>query len=94
MRAHQVQLHRRGITLELEHLQLADAVLGAEAAAELAHQVVDGALGLLLDRLQLECLRAGALVDVEVQVAVAQVAVGDEHALRNVASPPSRRRLR
>ena len=40
-------------------------------------------LALLLDGLQLERLRAGALVDVEMQVAVAEVAVGDQHALRH-----------
>ena len=60
--SHEIELHRIGIALELEHLQLADAVLGRKAAAELLHEVVDGALHLLLHRLQLRdlaCPRAG-----------------------------------
>src|SRR5678816_521467 len=37
---HEIELHRIGIALELEHFQLADAVLGRKAAAELLHEVV------------------------------------------------------
>ena len=55
---HEIELHRIGVTLELEHFQLADAVLGGEAAAELLHEIVDGALHLLLHGLQLRDLRA------------------------------------
>src|ERR1700732_577113 len=37
---HELELHRGSIGVELGELEPADAVLGAEAAAELAHQVV------------------------------------------------------
>src|SRR5437588_8750959 len=37
---HELELHRGGVALELADLEHPDAVLGAEAAAELAHQVV------------------------------------------------------
>src|SRR6186713_96160 len=86
---HEIELHRIGITLELEHFQLADAVLGGKAAAELLHEVVDSALHFLLHRLQLRGLGARTLVDVEVQIAVAEMAIGDQHALRNVLSHPA-----
>src|SRR3954454_7061861 len=72
-RAHEFELHRRRVAFELEYLELADAMFGAEAAIELAHQVVDGTLCLLLHRLQLRGLRARTLVDVEVQVAVSEM---------------------
>src|SRR6184192_75398 len=37
---HELELHRGGVALELADLEHPDTVLGAEAAAELAHQVV------------------------------------------------------
>ena len=82
------------ITLEFEHLELADAVFGAEAAAELRTRSWMARLRFLFDRLELEGLRAGPLVDVEMQVAVAEMAVGHEHTLRNVLRHPGARRLR
>ena len=88
---HEIELHRIRVALELEDFQLADAVFGGKAAAELLHEIVDGALHLLFHGLQLRNLGAGALIDVEVQVAIAQVAVRHEHALRNVLRHPGRR---
>src|SRR3981081_4121832 len=41
--AHERELDRGRVALELADLESPDAVLGAEAATELAHQVVDGA---------------------------------------------------
>src|SRR3954470_22550703 len=48
---HEVELDRIRIALELEDLELADAVLGREAAAEILHEVVDRAAQLGLDGL-------------------------------------------
>src|SRR5688572_10343810 len=62
---HELELHRIRVTLQLEDLELADAVLGREAAAEITDQVVDGALDLGLHGLQLRHLAAGPLIDVE-----------------------------
>src|SRR5579859_4287250 len=40
---HDVQLHGGSVTLELVHLEAADAVLRTEAAAECPYQLMDGA---------------------------------------------------
>src|SRR5437879_8593250 len=40
---HELELHRRGVAIELAAREHPDAVLGPEAAAELAHQVVNRA---------------------------------------------------
>src|SRR5256885_15280967 len=40
---HEVELDRIRVPLELEHLELTDAVFGADRAAELPHQIVDRA---------------------------------------------------
>ena len=42
--AHQIEFNGRGVALQLTHFQSADAVLGAEAATEVADQVMNDAL--------------------------------------------------
>src|ERR1700734_267971 len=73
--AHQIQLHGLGVALELRHFQPADAVLGAEAAAEIPHQVVNGTLDRLLAREEGCAVGARGLVEIEVEIAVTDVAV-------------------
>ena len=60
----------------------------------LAHQVVDGALDLGLAGGEGARRQARRLVQVEVQVAVADVAVGDEPRLRDLGRDPGRRAFR
>src|SRR5256886_16181524 len=86
--AHERKLDRGGVALELAHLESSDAMLGAEAAAELAHQVVNRAPHRLLARQEALALRSGGHAEVEVQVAVADMAIDDEHPVRNVGAHP------
>src|SRR5688500_14184865 len=88
---HELELERIRIAFELEHLQLSDAVLGGKAAAEILDEIMNRALRLGLDRQQLRGRAARALVDVEVQVAVAQVPVCAKNALRHVVLDPAAR---
>src|SRR3979490_3058250 len=66
--AHERELDRGSVALELADLESPDAMLGAEAATELAHQVVDGAPYRLLARQETFalCSRRGAHVEVQV----------------------------
>src|ERR1700741_4151529 len=91
--AHELELQRVRVALELEDLQLTDAMLRGEAAAEFLDQVVDRAPQLRLDGLQLRRQETRALIHVEVQVAIAEMAVRHEHALRHVSLDPGTRDL-
>jgi hypothetical protein len=66
------------LRFQLVDLQLSDAVFGADAAAAFCHQVVHRAFELLLAREKSLAVCVGALVQVEVQVAIARMAVGDQ----------------
>ena len=66
------------VALELADLELADAVLGADAAAVRGDEVVDGAADSVGPRRERAAIAAGRLAQVVVQVAVAEMAVGDE----------------
>src|SRR5690606_30768634 len=77
-RAHQVELDRRGIALQLAHLQRANAVLGAEASSELVDHVMDRAAYGGLPGQKGFAGDAGCLIQIEMKIPVAHVPVGYE----------------
>src|SRR5271165_706748 len=80
-RAHQIDLHGIGAGRELPGLQAPYAVLGADAAAEALNQIENRRLehGAALEEFGLRRVRP--LTDVEVQVPVAEMPVGDDLSL-------------
>ncbi len=85
---HQIQLDRRRIALQFGDLQLPDAMLGAEAAAEFMHQLMDRALHLMGPGQESRGRHQWILVEIEMQVAVPDVSVGNQAALGHVAGDP------
>ena len=83
MRPHEIERDRILVALELADLELPDAVLGADAAAmrgdEVVHRAADASARA---RGSLPPSPPAGCAEVEVQVAVAEVAVGDERARR------------
>src|SRR5271154_2279827 len=78
---HDAKLRLVGTPRELRRAQAPDAMLGAEAPAELAHEVVHRLLERGLARADRGGVCAGPLADFEMQVAIAQVPVGDPLAI-------------
>src|SRR5271167_4948632 len=74
--AHQLDLDRRLVMGDLIALEAADAVLGADRARELAHDAVDDVVELLPARQISMPVRTFRLGQVEVDVAVADMAEG------------------
>src|ERR1700687_3833892 len=87
-RAHRAKRHRRGIAPQLLALEAADAVLGADAAGKLRHQIVYCAAYLRL--LRQKGLRSGAVdpANIEMQIAIARVSVADQYAIADVCLHP------
>ena len=92
--AHEVKLHGRRVAFEFADLKFADAVLGTETATAVVHQIVHGALHRRLAREKLRAINAGRLIEIEVQVAIADVTVGDEPSLGDIHGAATRRRAR
>src|SRR5579875_4101467 len=90
---HELELDGGGIALELGNLQPADAVLGAEAAAEARNEIVDRAHDRIGASEEVRRLRARRLTDIEMQIAVPDVAVHDESPVGHVLAHPSRAAL-
>src|SRR5205823_4809533 len=88
--AHERELDRGGVALELRHLGPTHPVLGAEAAAELVYQLVHGAPHAVGATEKALAVTACRLTDVEMQVAVAHVAVRHQPAIGNVGADPGR----
>src|SRR5260370_10108346 len=86
--AHERELDRGRVALELDHLESPDAMLGAEAAAEFTHQVVNRAPYRLLARQEPLALSSRRHAEVEVQGAVADMAVRDQQPVPNVGVHP------
>src|SRR5687768_2998247 len=84
-RAHEIERGRVLVSFELAHLGLADAVLGADAAAMLRDEVVHGAADLGRARRERAAVAAGRLAQVVVQVAVGEMAVGYQARTRREA---------
>src|ERR1700722_12654605 len=88
--AHRAQRHRRSVAHQLVTLEAADAVLGADAAAELCHQVVDRPAQLRLLRQERLVARGVDAADIEMQIAVARVSVAHQYAVADVSLYPER----
>src|SRR6266446_5217485 len=67
-------------------LEPSDSMLGADAAAETVHQIENGVLERTTALQECRFVGARALAHVEMQVAVAQVAIAHDFALRNQAA--------
>src|ERR1700733_2194223 len=86
--AHHSKLHRRRVALKFPGFQLPDAVLGAEAAAEITHQIMKRAFHRGFTRKEWCSLAAGCLVEIEMQIAIADMAIGDEAAVGHIGVEP------
>src|SRR6185295_12519840 len=71
-------------------LQLPDAVLGAEAATEFVHQIMDRAPRFGLARDEGVVIRTWRLIQIEVQISIAYVPVRDEPPFGNILRDPRR----
>ncbi len=74
---HDRKLNRVGAARELRGLQPSDAVLGADAAAQAFDQIEHRQFERVRSADELLGVRAGLLTQIEMQIAVAGVPVGD-----------------
>src|ERR1700722_9491589 len=80
---HHREFNRVRTPRKFRRLEPADSMFGADAAAETVHQIEDGMLERGATLQECRFVGAGTLAHVEMQIAVAQVAVADDLALRN-----------
>jgi len=88
--AHHRELGGRGIALQFADLEPADAVLGAKTPAVRGHQIVQPSAYGRLPRRDVRTRGALKETDIEMQVAIAGVPVGDERPLRDLLVHPGR----
>src|SRR5713101_3227459 len=86
--AHDVQFRRTSIPQQLLELVLTDAVLGAEAAAVAVSNVVYAMLNFCRALQKVGSIGVHGLADIEMQVAIANVAEGDNAGSRNLRVNP------
>src|SRR5438445_13135145 len=76
--AHHGEFDRVRSPRKFSRLEPPDSMFGADAAPETVHQIEDGVLELAAALQKCRFVRAGALAHVEVEIAVAKVAIAHD----------------